>query len=126
MITDWGARTAVQDQDTISWFEGFLVASPPTYAVTYDGNGNDGGMAPVDASSPYDPGDTVTVLGNTGSLTKTGEVFITWNTAADGSGTDHAPGSTFIAEADVTLYARYVTPGAGSSYNRRRRTWAQE
>ena len=43
-----------------------------TNTVTYNGNGNTGGTVPVDASSPYLQGATVTVLGNTGTLVKTG------------------------------------------------------
>ena len=37
------------------------------YTVTYEGNGATGGTAPVDGSSPYRPGATVTVLGNSGA-----------------------------------------------------------
>jgi len=75
------------------------------YSVTYDGNTNTGGTVPTDATL-YETGATVTVLGNTGSLVKTGNVFGGWNTAADGSGTTYAPGATFAIDgADVTLYA---------------------
>ncbi len=41
-----------------------------TYTVTYNGNGNTGGTAPIDASSPYYAGVTVTVL-DQGSMLKT-------------------------------------------------------
>ena len=44
------------------------VTSPPTYTVTYNGNTNTGGNVPVDGSSPYVSGATVTILGNSGSL----------------------------------------------------------
>ena len=64
-----------------------------TNTVTYDGNGNTGGTVPVDASSPYLQGATVTVLGNTGTLVKTGYTFAGWNTAANGSGTSYTAGS---------------------------------
>ncbi len=81
----------------------------PTYAVTYDGNGNTGGTVPVDASSPYNYNSTVTVLGNTGSLVKTGYSFASWNSAADGSGTNYAPAATFLmGAANVTLYAKWT------------------
>ena len=33
--------------------------------------------------------------------------FKGWNTAADGSGTDYAPGASYTADADVTLYAQW-------------------
>ncbi|PKL19599.1 MAG: hypothetical protein CVV48_17235, partial [Spirochaetae bacterium HGW-Spirochaetae-4] len=53
--------------------------------------------------------DTVTVL-DKGDLVKTGYTFAGWNTAADGSGTDHAVGSIFImGSSDVTLYAKWAT-----------------
>ena len=82
--------------------------TPSTYTVTYDGNGKTSGSVPTDANSPYANGATVTVLGNTGSLAKTGYTFTGWNTAADGSGTDYAAGETFsMGTANVTLYAQW-------------------
>ncbi|MBK8464683.1 MAG: InlB B-repeat-containing protein [Chloracidobacterium sp.] len=88
----------------------FLFAKwiPITYTVTYDGNTNTGGSAPVDGSSPYNTGATVTVLGNTGGLFKTGLVFAGWNTQADGLGTDRPPASTFTINANTTLYAKWL------------------
>lgn len=81
----------------------------PTMA--YVGNGNTGGTAPSDASTPYTSGDTVTVLGNTGSLTKTSNNFAGWNTKADGSGTSYSPGDTFSITSPVLLFAVWsVTP----------------
>jgi len=79
----------------------------PQYQVVYDGNGATSGTAPVDSNSPYAAGSTVTVLGNTGTLAKTGKTFAGWNTAADGSGTDYAAAATFTINADITLYAKW-------------------
>ena len=80
-----------------------------TYTVTYNGNGNTGGTAPTDASSPYTAGSNVTVLGNTGSLVKTGYTFDGWNTAPNGSGTNYAVGATISSiAANTTLYAKWV------------------
>ena len=80
-----------------------------SYAVTYNGNTNTAGTAPVDPSSPYNFGATVTVLGNTGALTKTGYTFTGWNTAANGSGTAYQPTNTFtLGAAAVTLYAQWT------------------
>ena len=79
----------------------------PTYTMTYNGNGNDGGTAPVDASSPYASGSTVTVL-NSGTLTRTGYTFSSWNTVFDGSGTSYAPAATFTISANTTLYAQWA------------------
>ncbi|MDZ4250381.1 MAG: InlB B-repeat-containing protein, partial [Candidatus Nanopelagicales bacterium] len=80
--------------------------SANSYPVAYDGNGFDGGSVPASASHATDS--TVTVLGNTGSLVKTGYTFAGWNTQAGGGGTGYAPGATFTMPADaVTLYAQW-------------------
>ncbi len=81
-----------------------------TYAVTYNGNGNTGGSVPTDPSNPYTENANVTVLGNTGGLTKTGYSFANWNTAANGSSTSYNQGNTFTINAPVTLYAQW-NPG---------------
>ena len=86
-------------------FSGGLTAS---LSVTYDGNTHTGGAVPVDAGA-YASGATVTVLGNTGALVKTGYTFAGWNTAANGSGTSYAGGATFtMGSANVTLYAKWT------------------
>jgi len=85
-----------------------------SFTTTYNGNGSTGGTVPVDPSNPYQSGATVTVLGNTGDLTRinfggTSYRFTGWNTKADGSGSDQAEGSTFIISAsNVTLYAQWA------------------
>ena len=80
----------------------------PVYTVTYSGNGNTGGTLPA-AGTAYEEGTTVTVLGNTGSLTKTGSTFAGWNDAADGNGTGYAAGVTFTMGAvNLTLYAKWT------------------
>jgi len=79
-----------------------------TYTVTYDGNGSDSGTAPVDVSSPYVVGATVTVLANT-DLARTDYTFAGWNTQADGLGTDYVATDTFLMPAaNVTLYAKWT------------------
>jgi uncharacterized protein (TIGR02145 family)/uncharacterized repeat protein (TIGR02543 family) len=81
----------------------------PTYTVTYNGNGNTGGVIPTDANT-YTQGSAVTVLGNTGSLVKTGSTFAGWNTAADGTGITRATGETFtMVAANVILYAKWTS-----------------
>jgi uncharacterized repeat protein (TIGR02543 family) len=80
---------------------------PTTYTVTYNANTNTSGNAPIDGSSPYVSGSTVTVLGNSGSpiLAKTGSTFAGWNTAANGTGISYSQGNTFTINANVILYA---------------------
>jgi len=88
----------------------------PHYTLSYSGNGNTGGTAPVD-SIAYAAGASGTVLGNTGALVKTGYTYAGWNTAADGSGTAYAPGASItMGSVDVTLYAVWA-PHYTVSYN---------
>ncbi len=75
-------------------------------SVTYDGNGQTYGAAPVD-SGAYDNGNSVTVLGQN-FLQRSGYSFGGWNTAADGSGTTYAAAATFAITASTTLYARWL------------------
>ncbi len=91
--------------DDIAWT---AYSAPSTFTVTYNGNGSTSGSAPTD-SNAYASGATVTVLGNTGSLAKTGSTFNGWNTAANGSGTTYQSGNTFTISANTTLYARWAT-----------------
>jgi uncharacterized repeat protein (TIGR02543 family) len=93
--------------------------APTNYIVTYLGNENTAGAAPVDGSSPYTPGSTVTILGNTGTpvLAKTGYTFAGWNTAADGSGTNYVGGDAFTINANTTLYANWIIGGVRLRYN---------
>jgi|GEM_PF-1201543 len=89
-----------------------------TYPVTYSGNTQNSGTAPTDVSSPYTAGVTVTVLGNTGTLVKTGYTFSGWNTAANGSGTDRAVGATFsMPSSATTLYAKWTINNYSLTYN---------
>lgn len=83
------------------------------YTVTYDGNGSDGGSVPVDGNS-YTTGAAVTVLGNTGGLTRSGFTFSSWSNGTD----TYTAGDTFtMGSADVTLYAvwKKITSGGGST-----------
>ena len=89
--------------------------TPSTYTITYNGNSNTSGTAPIDISSPYTADSIVTILGNTGSLAKTGFTFAGWNIAADGSGTSYSQGNTFTINANTTLYARWTPPSPPTS-----------
>jgi hypothetical protein len=97
-----------RDRRAYTWSNETPWLTPATYTVTYNGNTNTGGNGPTDGSSPYTTGSTVTILGNTGTLAKTGFTFSGWNTAADGSGTQYSPGNTFVISANTILYARWV------------------
>jgi hypothetical protein len=98
-----------RDRRAYTWSNETPWLTPATYTVSYNGNTNTGGNVPTDGSSPYTVGATVTILGNTGTLAKTGFTFSGWNTAADGSGTQYSPGNTFVViSANTILYARWV------------------
>ena len=84
--------------------------TPQALAVTYDANGATGGTVPVDGNT-YATGATVTVLANTGGLTRTSYNFAGWNTQANGGGIDYAASgsATFtIGSANVKLYAKWT------------------
>ncbi len=69
------------------------------YTVTYSSLDADGGIAPADANV-YLAGETVTVLGNTGTLVRTGYTFGGWT---DGV-TNYVAGNTFVMPSNnVTL-----------------------
>ena len=88
-----------------------------TYTVTYNGNGNSGGSAPSDGNT-YTNGQIVTVIGNTGNLTKTLYTFAGWNTSPSGTGTTYAQGATFPMSGSITLYAVWTTnPTYNVTYN---------
>ncbi len=78
----------------------------PTYTVTYNGNGYDGGTVPTDSNN-YEENTEVTVKA-AGTMTKAGYNFIGWNTAENGSGPSRAAGATFtMGTENVTLYAQW-------------------
>lgn len=82
------------------------------YTVIYNGNGSTAGSVPVD-NTTYTSGQSVTVALNSGSLVKTGFIFLGWNTKADWSGASYSEGESFMIEtSDVTLYAMWGSSGS--------------
>ena len=78
---------------------------PTTYTVTYNANGANG-IVPEELT--VDAGTIITVAGQ-GSLTYTGRTFNGWNTDANGTGTAYAAGSSLTVDANITLYAQWIT-----------------
>ncbi|MBO0413198.1 InlB B-repeat-containing protein, partial [Enterococcus hulanensis] len=74
--------------------------------LTYDGNGNTGGKAPIDEKSPYNNNASVKIL-EAGSLEKAGYSFNGWNSQKDGKGTSYSVGGTFRIKEDTVLYAQW-------------------
>ena len=87
------------------------IVDPPIvankYKVTYNGNGNTSGVAPVDYNR-YSSGASVTVLGP-GSLIKTDHTFLGWATYPGASSATYPAGSSFRIFSDTNLYAVWKT-----------------
>ncbi len=76
-----------------------------TVSITYNANGGTGSGA-VDSNVPL--GEEYTVKRPTDvDISRQGFTFITWSTAADGSGDNYAPGQVIVPTADMTLYAQW-------------------
>ncbi len=86
----------------------FAQWTPINYTITYDKNNEDViGFAPIDLNSPYNIGDTVTVLGS-GDLSLPGHTLVDWNTQSNGDGTTYSLSQQFFMPAEnIILYARW-------------------
>ena len=71
------------------------------YNITYDANGGS------DAPDAQQKGEFVQINLSAGVPTREGYTFKEWNTAQDGSGDSYAPGATYTADGDATLYAQW-------------------
>lgn len=71
-----------------------------TYTITYNANGGSGSMA-ADTKNQDEP---YTIVANEFAA-PTNTVFMRWNTASDGTGTDYVEGATYAINANLTLYA---------------------
>ena len=78
----------------------------PTFTLSYDGNLKTGGVTPVAQTGIAS---VTTVVGNTGSLVRTGYRFDGWNTLANGTGTTYLAGNSITLTADTTLYALWTS-----------------
>jgi len=72
-----------------------------TYPVTYNANGGSG--APAAQTKTYN----VPLTLSSDEPIRAGYDFTGWNTKADGSGTDYAPGDLYTGNASLTLYAQW-------------------
>ena len=113
--TSYAVGTTFTNNANVTLFAQWTLT--PTFTVTYNGNGSTGGTPPIDGNA-YAAGATGTVPGNTGVLTRVGYTFAGWSTAANGSGTNYAAGTTFAINANVALYAKWAAlPTFSVTYN---------
>lgn len=80
------------------------VGNSTGYSVTYDPNGGAGSMTDTEK---YAKGAEATVKSNSGITPPANKVFLSWNTAADGTGKTYYPNSTVEITGNVTLYAQW-------------------
>jgi len=76
--------------------------TPIPYSVYYNLMGGGGGI-PIDLNSPYNYGETVTIIPFI--PTRAGYTFIGWALTPTGTGTLYLPGNSFIIYNDTYLYA---------------------
>lgn len=85
----------------------FVVSlGPPTYTVSYHPNGAASGITPADQTKTHDI--PLMLSTNSGNLTRIGYSFVSWNTAADGSGTDYVEGASYTANMPAVLFAKWI------------------
>ena len=103
--SDWSGSTT-----TSSVYLFKLTEHVVGYDVTFNGNGHTAGTLPENATN-LSSGDTFTVPAPPSELRKdVGEdtwLFMSWNTAPDGSGTEYDPGQTITVTEDITLYVEW-------------------
>lgn len=76
-----------------------------TYSMTYNGNGNTGGVGP--ASTTHNSGESVTIS-SSNTLSKTNYTFNGWNTKADGTGASYSAGDRISSiSSNMTFYAQW-------------------
>jgi len=71
-----------------------------TYTINYNANGGSGSMAPTH-------GTTIAACTFTAPVSPPGQVFINWNTAADGSGTRYTALQVLPSGMNLALYAMW-------------------
>ena len=76
----------------------------PSYTVRFDPNTATSGIPPYTIKVKEK---TEALIPEAQELSKEGAIFSGWNTAADGSGTDYEPGSSYTFTEDTTLYAQW-------------------
>ena len=80
-----------------------------TTGITLDYNANGGDLGSAPTTQAGQTGTSLTVATLPSGFGRTGYNFASWNTQADGNGTNFAPGSTYsLGASSATLYARWT------------------
>ena len=77
------------------------------YTITYNSNEATGGTVPTSQVKKYDEEITISSSGN---LERTGYIFASWNTKADGTGDSYLESSKYTKNEATTLYAIWKLP----------------
>ena len=122
--TQWNAISIGSDNDPLNKAAKHYILS---YTVNYHANGGTGtpsaqtktqGTALTLSSIKPTKAYTVSYNANGGSVSPASKTvsctFKNWNTAQDGGGAGYAPGASYTKDANVTLYAQWTNPKAGS------------
>ena len=110
-----GLRSYAGTTGTMAYFYKVIGGSAETtYSVVYNANGATSGTVPED-DNEYSNNQSVSVLGNTGNLAKTGKIWGGWNTKADGTGDSYYANGSFHISDNTTLYARWIDDYSGAS-----------
>ena len=77
------------------------------YTVSYNANGATGGSVPVDSNS-YTMDGSVPILGNTGTLVRTGYSFIGWGLSSTDTVNQYVSGNTYtVGTNNIAFWARW-------------------
>ncbi|RVU53832.1 S-layer homology domain-containing protein, partial [Anaerosphaera multitolerans] len=93
----------VQDESEVVTISNRKITSEETFMVTYYGNDNTSGEAPVD-NNVYEVGEIIKVLDRE-TLWKDGFVFLGWSRDKDASTAEYKPGDTLEIIGNIDLYA---------------------
>ena len=81
------------------------VVDSDTWTIRYNANGGTGSMQ----ENEYADGTQIHIATN--GFSYTGKVFVSWNTAADGSGVTYNPGQLLVVTENLDLYAIWADEG---------------
>lgn len=88
--------------------------STGAYKITYNGNGNTGGTAPLPGSYNYN---TTATISDQGSLVKTGYTFGGWSLTSDGAKEYDAAQAISMPDHDIILYAIWTANAVSLTAN---------